>query len=335
MNTDISKKRHALHLCFALFIIQVYFMGDALLAVGANNNDPTEKNHQLVNGIIECSGKIRMRNRYTVFLEPHEHVVEYFVENGNKVNKGDPLVNLKNDYLMDQQIMLQEKLIGLQNEQHSIELIEIKIDEKEKAAQRIRALINEEKSINTDAPFYSIEKAIKELIEEVHTNESELRILRKELELIKKLAPGRILLINHVKNKLRFIQEQLNTMVITAPFAGTITKISPYFRGLDPSQPVLEIYDTTPFEVEVQAWQYHLQYLISGCRVKVYPYLYENKFVRGTLRGIGPEAVPTKDNAFPFFPVFIDLDENFEQMRPGMVVKVEIQTASPGEKISR
>jgi multidrug efflux pump subunit AcrA (membrane-fusion protein) len=284
-------------------------------------------------GYIECSGKVHPHRYFLLRLRPGERIVGYMVQEGQKVEKGTPLVQLSNDNLSGEIEALQEKEIEIEESRDQAELLRLKIGITEESLQRLKARIDAERKIMNEIPGYLIEGKAKEWTSEVAQKEDTLVIMRKELSLLEKRIRRTELLKNKRITRMAALNKDLGNLLVRAPFSGQVKKTMTAFQYAAPGDLVLELWDTSVLEVEAFVWQHQLRYITIGGKVKILPDYFKETFVWGTIRSIGHPKSSMKEEGFPTFPVTIDVSENKVGLIAGMAVTVRvIQSKDAREK---
>lgn len=275
-------------------------------------------------GYIECTGKVRPQQSFSLRLRPGERVVRYLVKEGDRVNKGDQLVQLTSDAIAGELEALHKKEAEIEEYKDQIELLDLKIRMTQESVGTLKERIAEERKIMNEVPGYLLEGKVREWVSEMRQKEDSLVILRKELTLLeKRVARAEALKGTRIARR-AVITAQAGNLLVTAPFSGLVKRTNKYFQNAAPGDLVLELWDTRGLQVEALVWQHQLPYVTTGSRVKILPDYFKDAFVWGTIRFIGHPDTMVKEEGFPVFPVIIDVNANNLGLTAGMAVTVRI-----------
>jgi len=275
---------------------------------------------------VECSGSFRSRQRFFLFLQPGERVLEVFFKRGQRVKKGDPVTRLSNEGLYEQYYILKEKELFALKEQNRADILKLRMQIRQEGLKRLNGKIAKEREILKKVPEYHIKEKISQLEEEKKDREGELQILQGERQAILKWLKKNSELTKVRSAKLSNINFQKEGWLVKAPFGGYVVRAAQFPVRLRSGELVLEIVDDQHLEVVAFAWQNQMKHISPGLKAKVYPNFFDDTFLYGTVRSVVPVARIESNREIPSFPVIIDLDDDNIKFYPGMTVTVRILT---------
>ncbi len=275
-------------------------------------------------GVIECSGKLAPRQRFTASLRPGETVSAAMVQEGALVVAGAPLVQLANETLMGQLAVLREKKQAVDQDADRHEILKVRVAVAQQAVQRQDAQIAKEHQIREKVPDYQVEAKVQTWTEAKLNKQGELDVLLKELSLFDARAEDSARYRAFIEERLAAAQQDIDRLLVKAPFGGHVVKMRPYPERLGPGELVIEVWDDSVLQVEASVAQHQLKHVQPGSKVQVFPNFDEAYFVSGTVRSINVASETMQEDRFPQFPMIVDLDEAIAGGRAGTAVAVRI-----------
>lgn len=250
------------------------------------------------------TGRAIARNQTEIYPEAAGTIVEIFVENGDVVQAGDPLLRLRDAEFAER---YQQALSGLeiaraqtQQARASLELVKSQVSRTESLVQR-----NLENTVN---------------LENVR---SQLAIAQADLDL--RLAQ---------ENQARSLADerllQLQNATIRAPISGTVGQ-----RGAEVGQlattstRLFVIGDLSQIRVELMLSDRMLEYIDVGVPVNIYSTAWESTVLNSTITRVSPFL----DSSTMRTQAFVELDNEQNLLRPGMFVTVDVLYGESAESV--
>lgn len=288
------------------------------------SSDPTATLSQKRFSEVECSGRLVPREVFRLELQSGERVEYMAVKVGDEVKKGDLLVQLANDALLEKRSSLQEKRFAMMQTGDEIRLLDKRIKAMMNSIDQLEEKIAEERSLFAELNEYTAEKNLIQWSEDLQAEKDALSILKTE----RTIAVEQLAQQAEIETTYAELSEQLdrkqNALTVQAPFAGRITFIGHNYGRAMPGEQIFELIDDRKLIVNAAIRQHQLPFVHIGSRAKVFPIFFQDKFVWGEITAIGPSDTLQADDEFQTFPLTIELDHNSNELISGMGVSVKI-----------
>jgi multidrug resistance efflux pump len=309
----ISAARHAGALACGAQILAI-----ASLAAAQQPTPPPSEQ-----GIVALPGRVVPAQRFALSLAAGERVVKLLAEEGDRVEKGEPLAQLANDSLTSIALSLQAKEEGLATEQEKLEVLRLDVTAARASLDRLEQRLREEEALRAELPDYPFEAAVRDARDQQQKLRSELAVMEKRLE----LAQARV---SRVKGQLAAVRSfagdaepQLSRLLVRAPFAGEVVHVRPDPERASTGMLVLELWDTSALRVEARVWQHQLRHVRVGDHVRVLPEFFQNESFQGVISEVGVMSEAAGEGDFPTFPVVVDLPAQ-SKLQVGIAVTVQV-----------
>lgn len=241
------------------------------------------------------TGRVIARNQTEIYPEAGGLIVEVFVENGDEVKAGDPLVRLRDTEFSER---YQQALSGLEISRAQSAQARATLDLVESQYQRTQSLVerNLENNVNLE------------------TARSQLSIAQADLDL-------RIAQENQAKSLVEERLLQLQNATIKAPISGTIGQRSAEVGQLaGASSRLFVIGELSTMRVELLLSDRMLAYIDVGVPVSITSTSWPDEVLNSSITRISPFL----DSNTMRTQAFVELGNPQNLLRPGMFVTVDI-----------
>ena len=250
------------------------------------------------------TGRVIARNQTEIYPDAPGLIVEVFVENGDEVEMGTPLLRLRDAEFSER---YQQALSGLEIAKAQTQQARASFELTESQVRRTQSLVerNLENNINLE------------------TVRSQLAIAKADLDLrlaqerqAQSLAEERLL--------------QLQIATIRAPIRGTVGQRNAEIGQLASSSTRLFVIgELTEMRVELMLTDRMLDYIDVGVPVKIYSASWEDKELDSTITRISPflDASTMRTQAF------VEMQNEHNLLRPGMFVTVDVLYGQTAESV--
>lgn len=250
------------------------------------------------------TGRAIARNQTEIYPEAGGLISEIFVENGDEVAAGDPLLRLRDAEFSER---YQQALSGLEVAQAQSQQARANLDLVQSQVSRTESLV-ERKLENTV---------------NLETVRSQLAIAKADLDLrlaqerqARSLAEERLL--------------QLQNATIRAPISGTVGQRNAEVGQLaSASTRLFVIGELSEMRIELMLSDRMLEYIGVGVPVNIYSAAWESTVLSSTITRISPflDANTMRTQAF------VEVENTENLLRPGMFVTVDILYGESAESI--
>lgn len=176
----------------------------------------------------------------------------------------------------------------------------------------------------------SNEKAINTAKSNIDLAQSNVDIAQNQL-LLKKAGPTEesrslyLAKVNQAKANFLLLQNRLDESVLRSPVAGQVVEINKKAgETIQPSDYVISILPSGPFEVEVDIYEEDIVGIKEGNPVEINIPAFPKRAFRGVVSMIDP-AEKIIDGVV-YYKVIISFEESIEGIKPGMTADVDIET---------
>lgn len=282
----------------------------------------------------QYAGEIKASDEVGVIPKASGKVSEVFVEVGDKVNKGDVLMELDSKDIVFQ---LEQAKAGVQAAEVNLkkakgsgytqsliqaeaELEQARIAQNDASLNFERIKVLYEQGAVSKREFESAESGMLKAMEQYES-------AKKNLELLKKgLGPdsveGAQAQLNQALASLRVIQNQLNNTMITAPISGVVSRRNANVgEGVSPASPAVFISNTDQLIAEVGIPETLINRLKKGQNMSVSVEALGNRILRGIVDNISPVVDQKTRN----YTVKVKILESTNEVKPGMFAKIKLE----------
>lgn len=250
------------------------------------------------------TGRVTARNQTEIYPEASGTVVEIFVENGDEVKVGDPLLRLRDVEFAER----------YQQAQSGLEIAKAQTQQARANLKLIESQVSRTESL--------VERKLENIVN-LETVRSELAIAQADLDL--RLAQ---------ENQARSLAEerllQLQQATIRAPINGTVGQRNAEVGQLaSTTTRLFVIGELSEMRIELMLTDRMLSYIGVGVPVKVYSSSWEEKVLNSAIDRISPflDVNTMRTQAF------VELQNEDNMLRPGMFVTVDILYGESEESV--
>jgi len=250
------------------------------------------------------TGRVIARNQTEIYPEVSGTIVEVFVENGDEVKAGDPLVRLRDSEFAER---YQQALSGLEIARAQTQQARANLELIRSQVQRTESLVarNLENNVNLE------------------TVRSQLAIAQADLDLrlaqekqAQSLADERLL--------------QLQNATLRAPISGTVgQRNAEVGQFASANTRLFVIGELTEMRIELMLSDRMLDRIGIGVPVTVYSTSWADK----TLNSVISRISPFLDSSTMRTQAFVELENDQNLLRPGMFVTVDIRYGESEESV--
>lgn len=241
------------------------------------------------------TGRVTARNQTEIYPEVAGPITEIYVDNGDFVNEGDPLVQLRDSEYVER---YEQANAGLEIARAQARQAEANLEMLKNQLRRVEELTA--RQLETTASLESIQVQVAVAQADVDLRTAQLRQARSQLE----------------ERRLQL----LNTTV-RAPIAGTIGQRNAE-RGqmVNSNTRMFLIGDLDEVRIEVQLTERMLTYIRQGMTVNLYSDSWPNQVFESRISRISPflDVNTLRTQAY------IDMENPEGRMRPGMFLNVDV-----------
>ncbi|WP_202080042.1 efflux RND transporter periplasmic adaptor subunit [Caldalkalibacillus salinus] len=277
---------------------------------------------------IEISGQTRARQTFPVVSPSALEVKDVYVQIGDQVAEGDPLLTFDN----------QEARAQLQEAKEQVRILE----ETYQDAQSLSRQASEEASERLKEQEEAVARA-QAVVEGAQTGAvTILDLLQASTELMlfqSQMAQGPDtssfsnitqleLQLEQARTQVRLAEESLKRLTVTAPFPGLVTAryIDPNDMAM-PNTPVLQVSNLDQIMIDLQVGSSQINQLRQGMDVMVH-LEEEQKAIETSLHTLSPAPGPEGT-----FQAQIRLDNEDRAIFPGKLARIQAEVASMENKI--
>lgn len=250
------------------------------------------------------TGRVIARNQTEIYPEVSGTVTEVFVENGDEVKIGDPLVRLRDSEFSER---YQQALSGLEVAKAQTQQARAELELIRSQMQRTESLVARNLENNVT----------------LETVKSQMAIAQANLDL-------RVAQENQAKSLADERYLQLQNATIRSPISGTVGQRNAEIGQLaSPSQRLFIVGELSEMRIELMLSDRMLDHIGVGVPVNIYSTSWDDKVLSSSISRISPflDATTMRTQAF----VELANDENL--LRSGMFVTVDIRYGESEESV--
>jgi len=241
------------------------------------------------------TGRVSARNQTEIYPEVSGPVTEIYVDNGDYVNAGDPLVQLRDSEYVER---YEQAVAGLEIARAQTRQAEANLQQLENQARRVRELT--ERQLETTANLETIEVQVAVARANMDLREAQENQARSQLE------ERRLELVN---------------TTVRAPINGLVgLRNAERGQMASTSTPLFLIGDVDEVRIEVLLTERMLNYIREGMSVNLYSENWPSTMLEADISRISPFLDPETLRT----QAYIDMENPDNLMRPGMFVNVDV-----------
>lgn len=241
------------------------------------------------------SGVVRARNQTEIYPEISAPIVEVFVNDGDPVTKGQPLVKLRDRTFRER---LRQAESGLQIANAQVRQAENNVTQAEAALRRILAL--SERDLTTQVE-------IETLRADLASAEASLSLAEAQRE--------------QAKSQLEERRQELENTLIVSPVSGVVGRRNAEVgQQVSPNSMLFQVGDLSVVEIHVNLTERMLGYIEPGMTAAIYSQSMRDTLIQASLTRISPFLDPVAHSTQGQLVV----PNDGRLLRPGMFVTVDI-----------
>jgi HlyD family secretion protein len=280
---------------------------------------------------LSSRGVVIPRAAYPLESEIAGHIAEVFVEEGQYVQAGDPILRLSSEVLLEAHREAENKLMAAER---ALEELEIKhameLESQALKVQDAQAQVDAaSKGLALDEELYGLGAIAKVELEKAEQDleaaKRQLRQSEHQLELLKRTQEAErastTKAVEDAKADLAKASEQLAKLVVYAPISGRVLSLSiPVSHRLSERQQFGEIADPADQMVELEVSPNHTELFAVGSEVEI---RVGQQTYAGQVAYVAPQARQGPDGAV--VTVRVDFLEDASGLLPNTGVNVDIR----------
>jgi RND family efflux transporter MFP subunit len=241
------------------------------------------------------TGLVTARNQTEIFAEVSGPIVEIFADNGQLVNAGDALLQIRDTEYRER----------LQQAESQLEIAR---------AQTRQAEVNLQVLANQLVRIEELRSRQLETISALETIRGQVSVAQADVQL--RMAQQR-----QVESQLQERRMELSRTTVRAPSSGTIGMRNAE-RGqiAGPGAQLFMIGDLTQMQVEILLTERNLSYIRQGMPVNLYSDSWPELMIEANIARLSPFI----DSSTLRTQAYVDVDNDSGMMRPGMFVTVDV-----------
>ncbi|WP_083264352.1 efflux RND transporter periplasmic adaptor subunit [Pseudohongiella acticola] len=241
------------------------------------------------------TGRVSARNQTEIYPEVSGPVTEIYVDNGDYVNAGDPLVQLRDSEYVER---YEQAVAGLDIARAQTRQAEANLQQLENQARRVRELT--ERQLETTANLETIEVQVAVASANMDLREAQENQARSQLE------ERRLELVN---------------TTVRAPISGLVgLRNAERGQMASTGTPLFLIGDVDQVRIEILLTERMLNYIREGMSVNLYSENWPGTMLDADISRISPFLDPETLRT----EAYIDMANPDNLMRPGMFVNVDV-----------
>ena len=241
------------------------------------------------------TGRVSARNQTEIYPEVSGPVTEIYVDNGDYVNAGDPLVQLRDSEYVER---YEQAVAGLDIARAQTRQAEANLQQLENQARRVRELT--ERQLETTANLETIEVQVAVARANMDLREAQENQARSQLE------ERRLELVN---------------TTVRAPISGLVgLRNAERGQMASTGTPLFLIGDVDQVRIEILLTERMLNYIREGMSVNLYSENWPGTMLDADISRISPFLDPETLRT----EAYIDMANPDNLMRPGMFVNVDV-----------
>ena len=250
------------------------------------------------------TGQVTARNQTEIFAEVSGPIVEVFADNGQYVNAGDPLVQIRDTEYRER----------FQQAESQLEIAR---------AQTRQAEANLDVLSNQLARIEELRARQLETVSALETIRAQVAVAQADVQL--RMAQQR-----QAESQLEESRMELSRTTVRAPTSGTIG-LRNAERGqiAGPSTQLFLIGDLSRMQVEILLTERNLTYIRQGMPVNLYSDSWPDLMIEANIARVSPFL----DSNTLRTQAYIDVSNDDGLMRPGMFVKVDVLYGQSDEAV--
>ena len=220
-------------------------------------------------GQVRLRGIVKPLQSFAVAAQPGQMVEKIYVEPGQKVEAGQPLVKFYGDELDARVAALKERRHELALKSADGGNLDLEINFKRQAISRINKRMAALDKLAKDFPDISTKSSMQKLEEQRFVLESELLLRKYQKEKADQMALLAAKRIAQLDERIAKLEKLYQRLIVKAPFAGTVYKAADLSGMASAGGMLVELHDDSGYVVQGNIVQYHLQYVRVGSKAKV------------------------------------------------------------------
>lgn len=250
------------------------------------------------------TGQVKARNQTEIFAEVSGPIVEVFADNGQFVNAGDPLVQIRDTEFRERLLQAESQLEIARAQTRQVEANLQVLSNQLRRVEELRA-----RQLETQSALDTIR--------------GQVAVAQADLDL--RLAQQR-----QVQSQLEERRLDLERTIVRAPISGSIgLRNAERGQMASPNTQLFLIGDLSQMQVEILLTERNLRYIRAGMPVNLYSDGWPDLLIEGEIDRVSPFL----DSNTLRTQAYIDVSNQAGLMRPGMFVTVDVLYGQAEEAI--
>jgi multidrug efflux pump subunit AcrA (membrane-fusion protein) len=270
---------------------------------------------------LQFMGLVDVGERHLIALLPGESVDAYYSQQGEHVKKGQPVLKLNSDVIMNGLADLIIKKNKVKEGIQQLEIAELEKRQKEKQLQRVDAKIDTEKSLKNQIAGYS-SPVLQQLETQRLTLLEQIEISSVRLAALKENNTDNDMLLKMIKNQLDDFELRKQNLTVKAPFDARVFFLNPNPGRLTPGNLVCELRNETFYLVRGKIIQHQRNLIKVGDIVKVSLESSPKDTVNGAVQSIEYMQEHREMQGYSSFETIVRIDDKAKWLQAGMMVSI-------------
>jgi len=266
-------------------------------------------------------GLVDVGERQLVTLLPGETIETYYCQQGDYVKKGQPILKLNNDMILNGIAELIIKKNKVKEGIQQLEFAEIEKRQKEKQLQRIEGKLDSEKSLKNQVAGY-ISPVLQQLETQRLTLLEQIEISSVRIAAFKENNADNDMLLKMIKSQMDDLELRRQNLTVKAPFDARVFFLNSNPGRISPGNMVCELRNETFYLARGKIIQHQRNLIKIGDSVKVALESSPNDAVEGSVQSIEYMQEHREMQGYSSFEAIVRIDAQAKWLRAGMMVSI-------------
>lgn len=307
---------------YLILLFLVLFSPSTLFALSVKTKADEVANSIQFEGVVE-PGKV-----YVFVLRPGETIAQFFVEKGQDVKVGDPLLNVTNEHLFSLFGEIVERKINGLKLKNSVEKLKIVLGSLKKRKKSLGETLAKMDKLAAKGFDISMNDRILTLREKYHDLSREIQLTQKEIELQESMNGIYGPIQDSNEQMALSLQKRIDNLQVKSIIEGVVKSVHREPNRAVAGDKALEIWDTSTIRINASVSQNHVDYLKVGDEVKIYYDYFSKEHELGKVAEIGDgiSRVNSGGQRKTVFPVIIEpLKHRDIRIGNEVIIKMDIE----------
>lgn len=280
-------------------------------------------------GYVETQGTVYPKQQMVYRFRPGDRVYHIQVREGQRVKKGDPLFSLTNEQLIGQLLDIRDRIKAVHEAQNDIQRLKIRIDQQQNRLKHLKRRLQNEKKVAEVATGLTNTSNLDQLQDQIVETRNELALLQNQYEFASLQSNDPAVLLPDLQKNQENLQRQYVLLSPDTPFDGVVHRVVEASAPALPGDTILEVWNENGYRIEGALTQNQLPYVKPGAKAEIFADYFSEKNLIGKVIEVKSVTMAGDNNAFPLFPVIVELERANEKIFPGMKVSLKLFGQQP------